>query len=78
MFTKLKVNTEAGLSPGKYTEMYAARQMKRRIRNQEKAQLPSTKRRRLILKQERAITQGAAEALEGQTYQSGAITCDIV
>jgi len=52
--------------------------MKRRIRNQEKAQLPSTKRRRLILKQERAITQGAAEALEGQTYQSGAITCDIV
>ncbi|XP_060605467.1 uncharacterized protein LOC132757985 [Ruditapes philippinarum] len=33
--------------------------------------LPSTKRRRLILKQERSINQGAHEALEGATYESG-------
>jgi hypothetical protein len=33
--------------------------------------LPSTKRRRQILKQERAITQGAQEVLVGISYQSG-------
>ena len=33
--------------------------------------LPATKRRRLILKQERTATQGARESLEGATYQSG-------
>ncbi|XP_062607534.1 uncharacterized protein LOC134269349 [Saccostrea cucullata] len=42
-----------------------------RKRVQEKSSLPSTKRRRLMLKQERAVTQGANEALEGASYQSG-------
>uniref|UniRef100_A0A8W8MVE1 Exonuclease domain-containing protein n=1 Tax=Magallana gigas TaxID=29159 RepID=A0A8W8MVE1_MAGGI len=45
--------------------------MKRRKEVQEKIQLPSTKLRRLVLKQERAVTQGAQEALEGDSYQSG-------
>lgn len=45
--------------------------MRHRKRIQEKACLPSTKRRRLILKQERVVTQGANEALEGSSYQSG-------
>lgn len=39
--------------------------MKRRKEVQEKIQLPSTKLRRLVLKQERAVTQGAQKALEG-------------
>lgn len=38
---------------------------------QEKSQLPSTKRRRNILKQERAVVQNASEVLEGISYQSG-------
>lgn len=38
---------------------------------QEKEGLPSTKRRRLILKQERVVTQGANKALKGSSYQSG-------
>ena len=46
-------------------------QRKRRMRIQEHSALPSVKRRRLILKQERAITQAASETLEGKTYESG-------
>lgn len=69
--TYLKVNQEAGISPGKFTELYADQQMRHRRRIQEKSALPSTKRRRMILKQERAVTQGANEALEGCSYQSG-------
>lgn len=34
-------------------------------------ELPSTKRRRLELKKERAVNQGAQEVLEGVSYQSG-------
>lgn len=44
--------------------------MKRRKEVQENIQLPSTMLRRLVLKQERAVTQGAQEALEGDSYQS--------
>lgn len=36
-----------------------------------KAMLPETKRRRLLLKQERMTDKGALEATEGSTYQSG-------
>jgi len=68
-----QVNKEAGLSPGAFTKQYAGKQMKRRIRTQVNSALPSVKRRRLILKQERAITQAASETLEGQTYESGTI-----
>ena len=60
-----------GLSPGKYTETYAEKAMKKRKYKQEVNALPSTKRRRLVLKQERAVTQGAQEALEGTSYQTG-------
>ena len=67
----LQVNTESGLSPGHFTEEYAATAAKNRKRKQAISHLPSTKRRRLILKKERAINQGAYEALEGQSYQSG-------
>jgi hypothetical protein len=59
------------LSPGQFTEEYAAKADQKRKRKQARSQLPSTKRRRLILKQERAVNQGASEALEGQSYQSG-------
>ncbi|XP_056018341.1 uncharacterized protein LOC125682729 isoform X2 [Ostrea edulis] len=44
---------------------------KKRKAMQEKSQLPSTKRRRMILKQERAVVQSASEVLEGISYQSG-------
>ncbi|XP_060572014.1 uncharacterized protein LOC132730174 [Ruditapes philippinarum] len=63
--------SKAGLSPGVHTKKYADKCMKRRLYKQEKAKLPSTKRRRLFLKKERAICQGANEALEGVSYQSG-------
>lgn len=46
------------------------KRMKRRKEVQEKIQLPYTKLRRLVVKQERA-TRGAQEALEGDSYQSG-------
>ncbi|XP_048251367.1 uncharacterized protein LOC124145379 [Haliotis rufescens] len=65
------VNIAAGISPGTFSVKYAAKQMKRRKRVQLKSQLPSTKRRRVTLKQERVIAQGANEVLEGTTYESG-------
>ncbi|XP_033759588.1 uncharacterized protein LOC117341837 [Pecten maximus] len=64
------VNKEAGLSPGKFTEIYAEKQGKRRLKVEKKSKLPSTKRRRMQLKQERNLTQCASQALEGDTYQS--------
>ncbi|XP_061170673.1 uncharacterized protein LOC133180113 [Saccostrea echinata] len=64
-------NEKGGISPGKFTEEHARKRMKRRREVQNKIQLPSTKLRRLILKQERAVTQGAQETLEGDSYQSG-------
>lgn len=60
-----------GLSPGKYTQRYAEKCMKRRLERQQIARLPSTKRRRLELKKERSTNQGANEAMEGDMYQSG-------
>ncbi|XP_060557505.1 uncharacterized protein LOC132717930 [Ruditapes philippinarum] len=65
-----KVHSEAGLSPGVHSLRYADKCQKHRKRVQERSALPSTKRRRLQLKQERSITQGAQEALEGMSYQS--------
>lgn len=60
-----------GISPGAHTMKYAKKCMDIRKRRQVHSALPSTKRRRLILKQERATTQGAHEVLEGDSYQSG-------
>lgn len=68
--TTLIVNEKAGLSPGMYTQKYAAKQMKQRLRIEERSKLPSTKRRRVQLKQERNVTQCAFQALEGDTYES--------
>lgn len=62
---------EVGLSPGINTLKYAEKCMNHRLQVEKKSQQPSTKRRRLILKQECATSQGAQEALEGATYQSG-------
>lgn len=45
--------------------------MRERKRRLERSRLPSAKRRRLELKQERCLTKGATEVLEGATYQSG-------
>ena len=50
---------------------YAEKCHRKRLKKQEMMSLPSTKRRRIALKQERAINQGALEALEGDSYQSG-------
>uniref|UniRef100_K1Q499 Mutator-like transposase domain-containing protein n=1 Tax=Magallana gigas TaxID=29159 RepID=K1Q499_MAGGI len=66
----LGVNEKAGLSPGKFTKKYAAKQLKHRLQAEERSKLPSTKRRRIQLKQERNNTQCAFQALEGDTYQS--------
>ncbi|XP_060561615.1 uncharacterized protein LOC132721341 [Ruditapes philippinarum] len=60
-----------GLSPGTHTVRHAEKCMKQREKKREKAKSPSTKLRQLLLKQERATNQGANEALEGDTYQSG-------
>jgi len=67
----LQAFSEAGLSPGDHTKKYAAKRMIAREKQSAKSALPSTKRRRLILKQERASFQGTQEVLEGATYQSG-------
>ena len=74
----LKVYEEAGLSPGIHTKKHADKQFKRRLKVGERSRLPSTKRRRLQLKQERNVTQCALQALEGDTYQSGIITIIIL
>lgn len=58
------------MSPGKFTKKYAAKQLKHRLQAEERSKLPSTKRRRIQLKQERNNTQCAFQALEGDTYQS--------
>ena len=47
--------------------------MDERLKERTKSALPSVKRRRLILKQERSTTQVSQEALEGESYQSGNI-----
>ena len=60
-----------GLSPGYYSKRYYQKCLKRRLDRRETTALPSMKRRRLVLKQERAISQGAQETLEGASYQSG-------
>jgi len=67
----MQANADAGLSPGAHTLKHAERCQKRRERVQAKMLLPSKKRRRLELKQERAVNQGAQEVLEGVSYQSG-------
>ncbi|KAL4236604.1 hypothetical protein ACF0H5_004988 [Mactra antiquata] len=65
-----QINEEAGLSPGVHTQKYAAKRAKERQNHQQVFCLPTAKRRRLISKQEKSITQGAQEALEGISYQS--------
>ena len=58
-----------GLSPGNNSVKFYEKGLKRRMLRRAQASLPSVERRRLILKQERAITQGAKESLEGSSYQ---------
>ena len=60
-----------GLSPGIHSVKFYKKGLKRRLERRSKAAIPSTKRRRLILKEERATNQGAKETLEGISYQSG-------
>ncbi|XP_056006800.1 uncharacterized protein LOC125658698 [Ostrea edulis] len=59
-----KVNEEAGLSPGNYTQKYADKQFKRQLKVEKRSKFPSTKRMRLQLKQQRNVTQWALQALE--------------
>lgn len=66
-----QVNSEGGLSPGMHTVDYAEKCARHRKHSQDVTTMPSTKRRRLILKQERSVNQIAKESLEGVSYQSG-------
>ena len=59
------------MSLGLYTVLFAEKCVTKHKRAQEREQLPSTKRRRLLLKQECAKTDGAEKAQEGISYQSG-------
>lgn len=65
------MNSEGGLSPGIHTVEHAERCARMRKHAQEVTTLPSSKRRRLILKKERSVNQIAKESLEGVSYQSG-------
>ena len=65
------MNKEAGISPGKYTEIYALKQFKRRLHRDDLGKLPATKLRRPQLKQVRSSMQCANEVMEGDTYASG-------
>ena len=56
-----------------YTDYFAKKCAIKRQKSQERFSRPYVKRRRLILKQVRAIAQNATETLEGSTYQSGMI-----
>lgn len=62
---------ENGLSPGHFNAKYSAKVDLEREKQRAKMNLPETKRRRLVLKLERATQKGAYEASEGATYQSG-------
>ena len=66
-----RANKEAGISPGKYTEIYAQKQLKRRLHRYEMNKLPSTELRRLQLKKARSNMQCANEIMEADTYASG-------
>ncbi|XP_052268410.1 uncharacterized protein LOC127869785 [Dreissena polymorpha] len=68
--------SKMGLSPGALTDTYATKCMKPRLDKLQMASLPSSKRRRLVLKQERSTNQGANEALEGDMYKSGIVHQD--
>lgn len=46
-----KLNEKAWLPPEKFTKKYAAKQLKRGLHAEERSKLPSTKRRRIKLKQ---------------------------
>ena len=61
------------MSPGLYTVLYAEKCEMKHNRARERDQLPTTKSRHLLLKQECAKTHGAEEALEGISYQSGVL-----
>ncbi|XP_052265061.1 uncharacterized protein LOC127867740 isoform X2 [Dreissena polymorpha] len=59
-----KTYSKMGLSPGAHTVTYATKCMKRRLDKLQMASLRSSKRRRLVLKQERSINQGAGEYVQ--------------
>ncbi|KAK3084374.1 hypothetical protein FSP39_012417 [Pinctada imbricata] len=61
---------KGGLSPGHYNIKYSEKLDKNRELRRVKMRQPDVKRRRLILKQERATKKGAYEASEGSSYQS--------
>lgn len=71
VFENFQAFTEAGLSPGFHTMKHAEKRLQERKKELDKAALPSTKRRRLILKHDRAMVQGTQEVVEGDTYDSG-------
>ncbi|KAK3105392.1 hypothetical protein FSP39_024132 [Pinctada imbricata] len=58
------------MSPGHYNIKYSEKLDKNRELRRVKMRQPDVKRRRLILKQERATQKGAYEASEGSSYQS--------
>jgi hypothetical protein len=77
MFHHFQTFERNGLSPGHFNVKYSSKLDSYRMKKKAKARLPETKRRRLILKQERATDKVACEATEGSTYQSGKLTLHI-
>ena len=65
------MNKEAVISPGKNTEIYAQKQLKPRLHRVELIKLPSTKLKRLQLKQDGSNMQCAIEVMEGDSYALG-------
>ena len=59
------------LSPGKFTQSHAARMDERKRKAQQHRKTPQAKRRRVILKSDRAQRQADAETRDGSTYQTG-------
>lgn len=71
LYTIFQVFERKNLTPGKFTQSYAQKQHRKRLRDAVASQQPAAKRKRLQLKQERAQNQGAMEAIEGATYEGG-------
>ncbi|XP_044594883.1 uncharacterized protein LOC123272250 [Cotesia glomerata] len=66
----MAVNEKLSLSPGKHTAFYTSRLDRTRLKRSNKSQLPSTKRRRLVLSKKRNDLKKKNERSEGIQYQS--------
>ncbi|CAH0555169.1 unnamed protein product [Brassicogethes aeneus] len=66
----MAVNEKLSLSPGKHTKSFTSQMDRTRLKRTIKCQLPSTKRRRIILSKKRDNLRQKNEKLEGVQYQT--------